>query len=80
MAFVVQDGWQGKGLGALLLDELTRAAEARGFQRFHAWVLADNARMLELLARVTRIERRRTESGITEVLFTRRPGAPPRGG
>src|SRR5262245_23881427 len=28
VAFVVQDGWQGKGLGRLLLDELLAAANA----------------------------------------------------
>ena len=75
VAFVVQDGWQGKGLGTALLDELLRAAEARGIHRFRAWVLVDNARMLDLLRRFTDIERQESRSGISEVVFTRRAPA-----
>jgi RimJ/RimL family protein N-acetyltransferase len=75
VAFVVQDGWQGKGLGTTLLDELTRAAEARGIRRFRAWVLADNARMLDLLTRFTDVRMRQTEAGVTEIVFARRAGA-----
>jgi RimJ/RimL family protein N-acetyltransferase len=75
LAIVVQDGWQGKGLGVVLLEDLLAAAEARGIRRLRAWVLADNTRMLRLLARLTRIESRHTEAGVTEVVFTRRAGA-----
>src|SRR5437867_6160406 len=49
IALVVQDGWQGRGLGALLMDEVLRAGRARGIQRFRAYVLADNQPMLHLL-------------------------------
>lgn len=38
VAFVIQDAWQGKGLGRLLLDELLAAAGARGIERFRAYV------------------------------------------
>jgi RimJ/RimL family protein N-acetyltransferase len=69
VAFVVQDGWQGKGLGRLLLRELLAAAAARGIGRFRAFVLADNFRMLRLLGRHTRVLQRKTEAGVTEVLF-----------
>lgn len=69
VAFVVQDGWQGKGLGRLLLRELLSAAAARGIGRFRAYVLADNVRMLRLLSRYTRLLERSTESGVTELLF-----------
>ncbi|HET7874376.1 MAG TPA: GNAT family N-acetyltransferase [Methylomirabilota bacterium] len=73
VAFVVQDGWQGRGLGRLLLHALLDAAHARGLERFRAYVLGDNTRMLELLARFTEIRERKTESGVAEILFTRRP-------
>ncbi|MBI4636659.1 MAG: GNAT family N-acetyltransferase [Candidatus Rokubacteria bacterium] len=73
MAFVIQDAWQGKGLGTILLHDLLRAAEARGIRRFCAYVLADNGRMLDLLARFTEIEERKIESGVVELTFTSRP-------
>jgi RimJ/RimL family protein N-acetyltransferase len=75
VAFVVQDGWQGKGLGTVLLHDLLRAAEARGIRRFQAWVLADNSRMLDLLARFTTILERKIEMGVAEVTFTPRTPA-----
>ncbi len=72
VAFVVQDRWQGRGLGAILLNELLRAAEARGIRRFRAYVLADNARMIDLIVRFTDVKARSTEAGVTELLFARR--------
>lgn len=72
VAFVVQDSWQNRGLGTLLLGDLLDAAEARGVRRFSAYVLADNHRMLDLLTRFTKIQSRKTEAGVTELIFTRR--------
>ena len=69
VAFVVQDGWQGRGLGSILLDEVLRAGLARGVQRFRAFVLADNYRMLGLLARHTEITGRKLEEGVVSVEF-----------
>ena len=80
VAAVVEDRWQNQGLGTVLLADLLRAAEVRGISRFRAWVLADNARMLRLLARLAEVRERRTRRGVTELLLTRRdvagPGAP----
>ncbi|OGK87165.1 MAG: hypothetical protein A2X52_21680 [Candidatus Rokubacteria bacterium GWC2_70_16] len=73
VAFVVQDGWQGKGLGAILLDDVTRAGEARGIRRFRAYVLADNYRMLDLLTRFTDVLERKLEEGVVSLVFKRRP-------
>jgi GNAT superfamily N-acetyltransferase len=69
VAFVVQDGWQGRGLGSILLDEVLRAGVARGVQHFRAFVLADNYRMLGLLARHTEITGRKLEEGVVSVEF-----------
>jgi RimJ/RimL family protein N-acetyltransferase len=69
VAFVVEDGWQGFGLGAILLLDVVRAAEARGIRRFRAYCLADNHRMLRLLAELTDVRERKTEEGVTAVLF-----------
>jgi GNAT superfamily N-acetyltransferase len=79
VAFVVQDGWQGRGLGALLLREVIAAAQSRGVRRFRAYVLADNHRMLRLLGTRVEVEDRVLEDGVVELSF--RPagaGAPPR--
>ena len=49
LASVVEDAYQGQGLGRVLLDELLRLARARGLRRVHAYVLRDNPRMLHVL-------------------------------
>jgi RimJ/RimL family protein N-acetyltransferase len=72
LAFVIEDGWQGKGLGTILLEDILRAAAARGFNRFRAYVLADNRRMLDLLARFTEILESRTDHGVRALLLAPR--------
>jgi GNAT superfamily N-acetyltransferase len=71
VALVVEDGWQGRGLGRILLDSVLGAAAARGIRRFRAYVLTENYRMLRLLATGTTIEERRTEDGVTRLRFRR---------
>jgi acetyltransferase len=67
IALVVEDRWQGKGLGTLLLTELFRAAVGNGISDLRAWVLADNRRMLRLLAQHADIVQRTTEGGVVEL-------------
>jgi RimJ/RimL family protein N-acetyltransferase len=74
IALVIQDGWQNRGLGVIMLDALLAAAEARGLRRFRAFVLSSNARMLGLLARRTDVQERRAASGVVELLLARRAG------
>jgi GNAT superfamily N-acetyltransferase len=50
MAIVVEDGWQSKGVGKLLLLELAQRAGLRGIEHFSAEVLGENRRMLALTA------------------------------
>jgi len=69
VAFVVQDSWQNQGLGTMLFDAILRAAAARSYRRFRAYVLADNRRMLDLITRFTKIESRKTELGVVELIF-----------
>jgi RimJ/RimL family protein N-acetyltransferase len=73
VAFVVEDGWQGRGLGGILLEAVLGAADARGIRRFRAYVQADNHRMLRLLATRTQVEDRKTEEGVTGLRFRRAP-------
>ena len=70
VAFVVQDSWQNRGLGTMLFDAILRAAAARSYRRFRAYVLADNRRMLDLIARFTHVEARKTEQSVTELVFS----------
>jgi RimJ/RimL family protein N-acetyltransferase len=73
VAFVVQDGWQNRGLGTVLFLSIIDAAVARGIRRFVAYVLADNPRMLDLITRFTDVEQRKTEHAIVEIAFRPRP-------
>jgi len=50
MAIVVEDGWQSKGVGKLLLSELAERARLRGIGSFTGEVLRKNRRMLGLAA------------------------------
>jgi L-amino acid N-acyltransferase YncA len=72
VAFVVLDGWQDRGLGTVLFGELLRAAAANGIRTYRAWVLADNRRMLDLIARHGEIQQRTIEQGVADLTFTAR--------
>lgn len=72
IGLVVEDGWQGLGLGSILLEEILREAEQRGIRHFSADVLMDNRRALRLLARYTDITQRTARAGITSIVFRRR--------
>ena len=48
----VADTWQGRGLGAMLMDRLVRRAREEGVRRFTAVLLTRNAAMLHLFERV----------------------------
>ncbi|MDN5744757.1 MAG: GNAT family N-acetyltransferase [Nocardioidaceae bacterium] len=46
VAFLVEDGHQGRGIAQLLLEHLAQAGRERGVEKFVAEVLPDNGRML----------------------------------
>ena len=48
VAFIVQDEWQKKGVGTLLLEYLTQIAKSRGINRFYAKVMPVNKPMLSI--------------------------------
>lgn len=72
VAIVVEDAWQGRGLGLVLLEALLAAAEPRGFRRFTADILADNRRMVRLLRRVADIRHHDLDAGVLTIEFERR--------
>jgi GNAT superfamily N-acetyltransferase len=49
MAIIVDDGWQSKGVGKLLLRNLAEVARRRGVEIFVGTVLIENRRMLGLI-------------------------------
>jgi len=50
VAFAILDGFQGRGIGTLLLEHLSLIADANGVTEFEADVLGENRQMLEVFA------------------------------
>jgi RimJ/RimL family protein N-acetyltransferase len=73
IAVVVQDAWQGRGLGRILLTALLAHADGRGITRFRAYILADNHRMLHLIGELGLVGERSLDQGVVSLRFTRRP-------
>jgi len=48
VAFLVADGWQGKGISTILLAQLAAVAEENGISTFAAEVLPNNHRMIQV--------------------------------
>ena len=68
-AFAVADGWQRRGLGTRLLEQLAARAGAHGIDAFVAEVLSDNAPMLGVFANIGFKPTRTLEGGVVEVRF-----------
>ena len=66
-AVVVEDAWQGRGLGRRLLSELTELAGSRGVHGFTASVQADNRRMLRLVRLMFPGSRWTVDHGVWEI-------------
>ena len=77
IAFVVQDEWQGKGLGTLLMRRMRDIARARGLAGFTADVFASNAAMLGVFYRSGMEVRTELDGGVYHVVMTFEPKAPP---
>ena len=67
VAVVVEDAWQGVGVGRQLLAELTELAARRGVRSLTADVQADNDRMVGLLRRLLPGARLTPEHGVYAV-------------
>ena len=66
-AALVEDRFQGRGLGIGLTRRLIEAARERGIRRLHALVLRENRRMLGLLRSLEFPERKRWENGLEHI-------------
>ena len=62
-AALVEDGWQGLGLGSALTERLVGAARGRGIRRLYALVTPGNERMVRLLRGLGLPTRRCREGG-----------------
>lgn len=67
VAFVVEDAWQGSGLGRRLFDELARRAQSEGIGRLTAQTLAENRRMLMLFHHCGYPVRQHFDDGVIDV-------------
>jgi RimJ/RimL family protein N-acetyltransferase len=74
-AALVEDRFQGRGLGIGLTRRLIEAARERGIERLHALVLRENSRMLGLLRSLEFPERKRWEDGLEHIEIDLRPDA-----
>ena len=75
VAFAVADDLQGNGLGTALLERLAVVASERGFRRFEATTLADNAAMLDVFRDSGFEIRSKTEAGTIDVQLSLTPGS-----
>jgi GNAT superfamily N-acetyltransferase len=67
IAVAIADDWQGRGVGAALLDRLADRARAEGIATFTGLVLADNRPMLALFGRLGDVRQAPAEAGAVEV-------------
>jgi GNAT superfamily N-acetyltransferase len=66
-AAIVEDGWQGQGVGLALTRLLIDAAWDKGVRYFYALVMGKNKRMLELLRHLDLPEQEHQEEGVKHV-------------
>jgi GNAT superfamily N-acetyltransferase len=66
-AALVEDRFQGRGLGIGLTRQLIEAARERGIGRLHALVMRENRVMLGLLRSLELPERQRWENGLEHI-------------
>jgi len=74
-AALVEDRFQGRGVGIGLTRYLIEAARERGIRRLHALVMRENAGMLHLLRSLDLPERKRWEGSAEHVEIDLKTGA-----
>jgi GNAT superfamily N-acetyltransferase len=73
IAVVVEDTWQRRGIGKLLLDELAAIARLRGIEAFTGVVIHENSQMLGLASAVGARRRYSVEDGAYLIRVPLRP-------
>jgi RimJ/RimL family protein N-acetyltransferase len=72
-AALVEDRFQGQGLGLALTKGLVKAARSHSIDRLHALVLPENTAMLHLLRSLDLPERQQWREGVEHVEIDLRP-------
>jgi GNAT superfamily N-acetyltransferase len=72
-AALVEDRFQGRGLGIGLTRHLIEAARGRGIRHLHALVMRENRPMLSLLRSLDFPERKRWENGVEHIEIDLKP-------
>jgi len=67
VAFAILDGFQGRGIGTLLLEHLSLIADANDIAEFEADVLGENRQMLEVFAHSGFESHRALDSGVVRL-------------
>jgi acetate---CoA ligase (ADP-forming) len=73
IALAVDDAFQGKGIGSLLLERLAVLAARNGFRRFWATTLANNQQMLDVFRQSGFECRSRANDGCVEIDLSVKP-------
>lgn len=73
VAFVVEDAYQGRGIGSVLLEHLAAAARDAGIRRFVAEVLPENGGMLRVFAEAGYTVARQYSDGVVHLTFPIEP-------
>ena len=69
LALVVEDAYQGKGIGTNLLEQIASIAREKGIRRFEAEVLVENEQMMKVLKSSGFRVANQVESGIYRVVM-----------
>lgn len=75
IGLAVADGWQGKGIGTLVLERLALVAAANGLRHFWAMMMLENHRMLDVFRDSGFDCRSKTEQGVVEIDLSLTPSA-----
>jgi acetyl coenzyme A synthetase (ADP forming)-like protein len=73
MSVVISDGMQGKGLGTILVEQLSEAGNTCGIKTFQAFVLPENVKMLDVLKELGLKSQIVAHQGYMQVAFTTSP-------
>ncbi|MGZ5373945.1 MAG: bifunctional acetate--CoA ligase family protein/GNAT family N-acetyltransferase, partial [Aeromicrobium sp.] len=69
VAFLVEDGQQGRGIGQLLLEHLAQAGRERGIGAFVADVLPSNSRMIQIFREMGYTVANTMDGGVLRLVF-----------
>ena len=69
VAVAVDDEWQGRGLGTVLLHDLAARAREEGIKRFSASVLAENKPMIGAFHKLGEVRVSGRDTGVVELLI-----------